>query len=187
MYYGNYLVHFNDNHSSKNGQFIRGDGDGDGQIDERHRYTKAIATAKAAKDKVVSTAKKVKSTVKEVKSTVKDTLEPYTPMINAGKKFFFGIDENGHISSQTVSKVVSSKPVRKAGEAFVKKTLGISNSDYKQIKKGGQMFKNYTNQYMTDTFGKGYTTNDVRNKAYTGIANTYNRASDFYKSHKKNT
>lgn len=30
MYYSNYLIHFNQNHSSKNGQFTSGDGDGDG-------------------------------------------------------------------------------------------------------------------------------------------------------------
>lgn len=30
MTYPDYLVHFNQNHSSKNGQFISGDGDGDG-------------------------------------------------------------------------------------------------------------------------------------------------------------
>lgn len=30
-----YLIHFNKNHSHKNGQFIPGDGDGDGQINDR--------------------------------------------------------------------------------------------------------------------------------------------------------
>ena len=30
MYYSNYLIHYNKNHSSKNGQFVSGDGDGDG-------------------------------------------------------------------------------------------------------------------------------------------------------------
>lgn len=36
----NYLVHFNKNHSPKNGQFTFGDGDGDGIIDD-HRNQKA--------------------------------------------------------------------------------------------------------------------------------------------------
>lgn len=35
-----YLVHFNKNHSKKNGQFISGDGDSDGVADEHHRYSK---------------------------------------------------------------------------------------------------------------------------------------------------
>lgn len=35
--FGNYLCHFNRNHSSKNGQFTYGDGDNDGATDERGR------------------------------------------------------------------------------------------------------------------------------------------------------
>lgn len=37
---GEYLVHFNKNHSSKNGQFASGDGDGDGIADDHHNYAK---------------------------------------------------------------------------------------------------------------------------------------------------
>jgi hypothetical protein len=33
--YGDYLCHFNKNHSPKNGQFVSGDGDGDGQVNDR--------------------------------------------------------------------------------------------------------------------------------------------------------
>ena len=33
--YPTYLVHFNKNHDPKNGQFAEGDGDGDGQINDR--------------------------------------------------------------------------------------------------------------------------------------------------------
>lgn len=36
----NYLCHYNKIHSKKNGQFISGDGDGDGVVDEHHRYSK---------------------------------------------------------------------------------------------------------------------------------------------------
>ena len=36
----NYLIHFNKLHSKANGQFISGDGDGDGTADEHHRYSK---------------------------------------------------------------------------------------------------------------------------------------------------
>jgi hypothetical protein len=43
MYYPDYLIHFNKNHSSKNGQFISGDGDGDGQVDDRHNGKKNLA------------------------------------------------------------------------------------------------------------------------------------------------
>ena len=40
MSYPDYLIHFNKLHSKSNGQFIRGDGDGDGTTDEHHRYSK---------------------------------------------------------------------------------------------------------------------------------------------------
>lgn len=39
--YPNYLIHFNKLHSKANGQFVSGDGDGDGTADEHHRYTKS--------------------------------------------------------------------------------------------------------------------------------------------------
>lgn len=38
MSYPNYLIHFNKNHSKANGQFVSGDGDGDGIVnDHAHR------------------------------------------------------------------------------------------------------------------------------------------------------
>ena len=40
MAYPSYLIHYNKNHSKKNGQFVSGDGDGDGTADEHHRYSK---------------------------------------------------------------------------------------------------------------------------------------------------
>lgn len=39
--YPDYLIHFNKLHSKSNGQFVRGDGDGDGTADEHHRYTQS--------------------------------------------------------------------------------------------------------------------------------------------------
>jgi hypothetical protein len=35
-----YLIHFNGNHSRKNGQFINGDGDNDGIVDDHHNYSR---------------------------------------------------------------------------------------------------------------------------------------------------
>lgn len=44
MSHPNYLIHFNKNHSSKNGQFISGDGDGDGIADDHAHRSKAKRT-----------------------------------------------------------------------------------------------------------------------------------------------
>ena len=38
MNYPDYLVHFNRNHGKKNGQFVSGDGDGDGVSNDRYNY-----------------------------------------------------------------------------------------------------------------------------------------------------
>ena len=38
--YPTYLIHFNKNHSPKNGQFTSGDGDGDNIRDDHHNYSK---------------------------------------------------------------------------------------------------------------------------------------------------
>lgn len=54
MGYPDYLVHFNKNHSKKNGQFISGDGDGDGTADEHHRYSKNGVVEKWSGDRVRS-------------------------------------------------------------------------------------------------------------------------------------
>ena len=40
MYYPNYLIHYNKNHSSKNGQFVSGDGDGDGITNDHSQRSK---------------------------------------------------------------------------------------------------------------------------------------------------
>lgn len=39
-----YLVHYNKNHSKTNGQFISGDGDSDGVVDDHHNYKKNKVT-----------------------------------------------------------------------------------------------------------------------------------------------
>lgn len=46
MSYPDYLIHFNKNHSSKNGQFISGDGDGDGVVNDNKNQKKGQYSAK---------------------------------------------------------------------------------------------------------------------------------------------
>ena len=47
--YPDYLVHFNKNHSSKNGQFTSGDGDGDGVSDDHAHRSKNSGKEKRKK------------------------------------------------------------------------------------------------------------------------------------------
>jgi hypothetical protein len=55
MLYPNYLIHFNKNHSPKNGQFTNGDGDGDGQVNDNKRV----------KEKKISYLRKLKNAFME--------------------------------------------------------------------------------------------------------------------------
>ena len=50
MSYPNYLIHYNKNHSKANGQFVSGDGDGDGQVNDsqynKDGHKKGVYSAK---------------------------------------------------------------------------------------------------------------------------------------------
>lgn len=52
--YPDYLIHFNKNHSPKNGQFTSGDGDSDGVRDDHHNYSKNKVTSPDGKNISVS-------------------------------------------------------------------------------------------------------------------------------------
>lgn len=63
---GNYLAHFNKNHSKANGQFISGDGDGDGQIDDHaHRSRREIANKKVINKEINFQNRKIESLKKQ--------------------------------------------------------------------------------------------------------------------------
>ena len=53
--YGNFLIHYNKNHAPKGskqgGQFVSGDGDGDGIVDDHHNYSKNKSDIKSANKK----------------------------------------------------------------------------------------------------------------------------------------
>lgn len=173
--YPDYLVHFNKNHSSKTGQFTYGDGDSDGQIDERHRYTKGDVKAKVAK----ATAA-VKTTAKTVKTAAKELADQYEPIVNMGKKFL-GVGEDGSISGKTV-KMVTAPGRFLAGKIFAKpignmSIMGFSVNDYRSLKK-----------YASGSLGQGkyinQTTSAVKNAGYNTAAKAYNSARNFYKTHK---
>ena len=59
MKYPSYLVHYNQNHSAKNGQFISGDGDGDG-ISNDHKNQKKTTARKTTAKKTTSKKKTTK-------------------------------------------------------------------------------------------------------------------------------
>ena len=59
-----YLIHYNKNHSSKDGRFVSGDGDGDGQVNDnanRSKRNKNLAgqSKQAKTNRMNSTSKKI--------------------------------------------------------------------------------------------------------------------------------
>lgn len=50
-----YLIHFNKNHSSKDGRFISGDGDGDGQLNDNKWYKENAGTSNKDSDRLAKT------------------------------------------------------------------------------------------------------------------------------------
>ena len=58
MEYPNYLIHFNKNHSAKNGQFVSGDGDGDGIVND-HANERKKKTSSTYQEKIAAGGKKM--------------------------------------------------------------------------------------------------------------------------------
>ena len=61
MEHPSYLIHYNKNHSKANGQFVSGDGDGDGQVNDRAarkaQKEKDRAKLKATRKKIINEQK----------------------------------------------------------------------------------------------------------------------------------
>lgn len=75
MGYPSYLIHYNKNHSKKNGQFVSGDGDGDGTADEHHRYSKNGVSIKTEKRSGITkySKQRYETTTTTIKKTGSDT------------------------------------------------------------------------------------------------------------------
>lgn len=56
--YPNYLIHFNKNHSKANGQFVSGDGDGDGIVND-HANDRKKKTASTYNEKIAKGGKRM--------------------------------------------------------------------------------------------------------------------------------
>lgn len=49
MYHTTYLIHYNKNHSKANGQFVSGDGDGDGIVNDHANQRKSTSSTSRSK------------------------------------------------------------------------------------------------------------------------------------------
>lgn len=115
---GEYLVHFNKNHSSKNGQFTSGDGDGDGIADDHRnqkekKFYKSIGSKttgeyydKAVKAEEQGNIRKKNKYLKEMsKSSKKDEKEALrlgdekrAKQIKSGRLFIKSLGDSGYLN-----------------------------------------------------------------------------------------
>lgn len=84
---GEYLAHFNKNHSSKNGQFTSGDGDGDGIVND-HNYR---VSQKSRKDAISNTTNYMISSNNTKRNKILDKY--YDPKNKKAQDFKKNIDD----------------------------------------------------------------------------------------------
>lgn len=76
MSYPTYLIHYNKNHSKANGQFVSGDGDGDGISNDHNNQKKQLTSAeKKAKERA-----QLKRTRKKIINQQKQYLKDNSPI-----------------------------------------------------------------------------------------------------------
>lgn len=76
MSYPTYLIHYNKNHSKANGQFVSGDGDGDGVANDHKNQKKELTSAeKKAKERA-----QLKRTRKKIINQQKQYLKDNSPV-----------------------------------------------------------------------------------------------------------
>lgn len=63
--YPNYLIHFNKNHSSSTGQFISGDGDGDGVVNDHKNQKSDSSSNRGWKNDAYKTGERIRNTGKK--------------------------------------------------------------------------------------------------------------------------
>ena len=99
-----YLVHFNGNHSKRNGQFVNGDGDNDGIIDDHHNYSR---------NKKDLSSNSNKSYVHP--ADVKDAAELAGTLVKTGANLYFNFSKTGRFIKGEASSLLNSGGFLKAG------------------------------------------------------------------------
>ena len=175
MAYPNYLIHFNKLHSRKNGQFISGDGDGDGTADEHHRYSKNGVKSKerSGEDFDGYTRKKVT----KIKDRSGEDFDGY----NNQKEQLRAIVNDDRIANLS-AKMVCTAARKAAGFAFSKTSLGktLKEIGFKEVSR--EMVKVTNLDKIAKDAGlydaKTRLNNKIQSKVAEGIKKGGNKALD---------
>ena len=135
-----YLIHFNGNHSSKNGQFVSGDGDKDGVIDDHHNYArnknKGMKGDKPAKPLKVENAR-----VSKVYKTKKGKEIAYVSPNSILRKGYWADNKTGkRLVGRTLFR---SAPKELQGREFAKGLFAQSAGDLQQTERAVRYAKQY--------------------------------------------
>lgn len=98
-----YLVHFNGNHSRHNGQFINGDGDNDGIVDDHHNYSRNKRDLSPQKTYVHP-------------ADVKDTAEALGRIVRTGGMLYLNFSKTGKIINSEAHSLLSKGGIVKAAK-----------------------------------------------------------------------
>ena len=130
MKYPDYLVHFNKNHSKANGQFINGDGDGDGIIDDHHNYKRRSGTHSTNVQSTASSKALTPRTVKLVTSGAKFVAKTIFSKTEFGKTangIISSVRENSYIDEALADTNLSAWKNRKENEFYIKAANFVNN------------------------------------------------------------
>lgn len=97
-----YLIHFNGNHSRRNGQFINGDGDNDGIVDDHHNYSRNKRDLVPQKSYVHP-------------ADVKDTAETIGSIVRTGGLLYLNFSKTGRFIKGEASSLLNSGGFLQAG------------------------------------------------------------------------
>lgn len=137
MSYPDYLIHFNKNHSNKNGQFTSGDGDGDGIRDDHHNYAKnkwAIKRGYQNKDgSLTSSGKYNVNAYKDYKKKVKAADQEANKLLKSSKKLRDLVD----LDFDTYDDILgTAESLGLDTKVFEKTISAFDNQDVKAIQNG---------------------------------------------------
>lgn len=125
MYYPDYLIHYNKNHSAKNGQFTSGDGDGDGIANDHAHRSKKDGGRKLI----------TRSQAKSMNTNSKKAIKGGAVMLGVGSGLGFISRVSSMIANQTDSYVASGIAYATAAAAIpltavgtVRVATGIGNN-----------------------------------------------------------
>lgn len=152
-----YLIHYNKNHSKANGQFVSGDGDGDGIADDHHNYARNKKTGSTTS--TTSTASKGKSGLTKKQKVAIGVAAVGVGLIAAGTvKMLVDKNRNKPLA------LTSGSPALSGGQKYAE---NLRDSFYSDITSSAPRLDS---RYSKDTGNMSWLKNDFKRAAAAKVA-----------------